>query len=306
MHACPTPLPAVRRMLTGESWDGIMQDCMVTKGCVLLLADTTSPGTGQPLAAGSYYDPGDPLLHGVPSDLQDNQCTLSPALAVAYFMSFVIICAFILLNLVIAIILENMMTSEVDEGLPVSRSWLGQFVEAWSAADPAASGFMHTGDLPALVMAVDPPMGTRGEPNARSVTQALIMAVDIPNHPGNTVSFIETLHAMAGRVCGTELPDIEEDYLTARFARRQPNGGQECPKYTAAHFHAALHVQAAVRGFMARHNMRDLMHEFGNVPGAAGVAGAGAGAGLEAGAAGSMVAGGVPSGAEGTKGEKES
>lgn len=25
------------RMITGESWDGIMQDCMVTKGCVEVL-----------------------------------------------------------------------------------------------------------------------------------------------------------------------------------------------------------------------------------------------------------------------------
>jgi hypothetical protein len=57
------------------------------------------------------------------------------------------------------------------------------------------------------------------------------------------VTFIETLHALSGRVAGTELPELEEDALVERFSKRLPSGGEEFPKYTAAHFHAALYVQ---------------------------------------------------------------
>lgn len=261
----PNALLLLLRMLTGESWDGIMQDCMVMDACVLVKSDTTTPATGQPLAGGSYWNPGADELKGVPKALIDNQCALTPFAAVIFFLAFVLICAFILLNLVIAIILENMMASEVDEGLPVSRSWIAQFVEAWSEADSTASGFIPTSHLPNLVQEIDPPMGTKGEPNARSATQALIMAIDVPNHPGNRVAFMETLHALAGRVSGTELPEIEEDYLAARFAKRQPYNGATYPAFTAAHYHAALYVQAAIRGFMARHKMKTLMED-GFVP----------------------------------------
>lgn len=34
------------------------------------------------------------------------------------------------------------------------------------------------------------------------------------------------------------------------------------PKYTAAHFYAALYVQAAVRGFLARHQMKTTIEKF--------------------------------------------
>ncbi|GFR46009.1 hypothetical protein Agub_g7487 [Astrephomene gubernaculifera] len=256
----PNAMLTLMRMLTGESWDGIMQDCMVTHGCVLLLSDTVSPATGAPLAAGSYLDPGDPALAGLPEEAVDNQCAISPAAAVIYFPTFVILCSFILLNLIIAVILENMVVSETDEELPVSKSMIRQFVDVWSSVDPAATGFIHASRLPLVIGALDPPLGTRTEGKMdRSAVQSVILSVDIPIHENNTVTFIETLHALSGRVAGTELPDIEEQWLFERFSRRLPGGGALFPKYTAAHFHAALHVQAAVRGFMARHRLRGMM-----------------------------------------------
>lgn len=186
-------------MVTGESWDGIMQDCMVTKGCVLLTAPATSPATNASLPAGDYFDPGDPLIAGLPPALLDDECSLSPFAAVVYFPTFVIICGFVLLNLVIAVILENMIVSETDEGLPVTKTMVRQLVEAWSTVDPAASGVAHAAQLPVVVMGVDPPMGTRGEPNARAATQAVIMSVDIPVRDNNTVrgpgACLESLHA---------------------------------------------------------------------------------------------------------------
>ncbi len=97
------------------------------------------------------------------------------------------------------------------------------------------------------------------------------------------MTFIETLHALSGRIAGTELPEIEEDWLVERLCRKLPaekrtgsGGGAAAasfPKYTAAHFHAALYVQAAVRGFMARHRIRQM------AGGEALDGGAGAGAG---------------------------
>jgi hypothetical protein len=47
--------------------------------------------------------------------------------------------------------------------------------------------------------------------------------------------------------------------MRGKIADRLPTFGEggAVPKYTAAHFHAALYVQAAVRGFLARYQMRN-------------------------------------------------
>jgi hypothetical protein len=69
------------------------------------------------------------------------------------------------------------------------------------------------------------------------------------------VHFTEVLHALASRVAGTDVPQDEEIKVHLELYAKLPPQEGELPKYTAAHFYAALHVQAAVRGFLARHNM---------------------------------------------------
>lgn len=70
------------------------------------------------------------------------------------------------------------------------------------------------------------------------------------------VHFLETLHALAGRVAGTFVPEGEEAKVHRRLHPRlplPPADPADAPKYTVAHFYAALYVQAAVRGFLRRH-----------------------------------------------------
>lgn len=103
--------------------------------------------------------------------------------------------------------------------------------------------------------------------------------------PRTQVHFIETLHALAGRVAGTEVPPEEEEpvhrSLRAKLppakgggggARRRSSGAWldaagvsgdgsaagavgSATRYTVAHYYAGLYVQAAVRGFLQRHRM---------------------------------------------------
>jgi hypothetical protein len=70
------------------------------------------------------------------------------------------------------------------------------------------------------------------------------------------VHFLETLHALAGNVAGTLVPEGEESKVHKRLYPRlplPPSDPHDAPKYTVAHFYAALYVQAAVRGFLRRH-----------------------------------------------------
>ncbi|KXZ48370.1 hypothetical protein GPECTOR_28g777 [Gonium pectorale] len=258
----PNAMMVLFRQVTGESWDGVMADCMVTRGCVMLKANATSPATGQPLEAGSYFNPGDTAIRGLPASVLDDRCSPSAFLGAAYFVCFELVCAYIIINIVVAVILEGMINEEADEMLPVSRSAVEQFVRVWSELDPRASATIRAADLPVLIMELDPPLGNRGTRSMRWGAQDIIMAVDIPNR-ANRFHFAEVLHALAGRVAGTELPDLTEEKVFGRMERRLPRNPRPADdRYTAAHFHSALHVAAAIKGFVARHAMREQLDAF--------------------------------------------
>lgn len=71
------------------------------------------------------------------------------------------------------------------------------------------------------------------------------------------VHFLETLHALAGRIAGTEEPASEEQKVHQKlYPHLPPTDPDGPPKYTVAHFYAALYVQAAVRGFLKRHALQ--------------------------------------------------
>ncbi|KAG2493814.1 hypothetical protein HYH03_008033 [Edaphochlamys debaryana] len=256
----PNAMMALFRQVTGESWDGTMADCMVTTDCIRVRANVTSPNTGQLLVEGSYWNPGAPEIEGLPMEALDDQCTPNGFVTVLFFISFELLCSYIILNIVVAIILEGMINEEADELLPVPRSAMLQFAQVWSELDPGATGFIRASDLPVLIMELDPPLGNRGTRSMRVGAQDIIMGTDIPNR-GNRFHFVEVLHALSGRVCGAELPDMTEDKVYNRLAKRLP---KEPPDevYTAAHFHAAVHVSAAVKGFLMRYQMRDKLAEF--------------------------------------------
>jgi hypothetical protein len=92
------------------------------------------------------------------------------------------------------------------------------------------------------------------------------------------VHFVETLHALAGRVAGTELPEEEELKVHQKIEPRLPGGADDFPKYTAAHFYAAMYVQAAIRGYLARHQMKGVIGTIASS--SSETAGAGVGAGV--------------------------
>jgi len=232
------------RMATGESWNGLMHDCMITKECIYL-------------KDGTYLNDGDGRVDSMDEDDFTNQCTPNAVGTIVYFIIFVIICAFVMLNLVIAVILDNFQSNSQNEEAPVGRDHMIRFVEVWSQLDPHATYYISASKLQLIVSELEPPLGIgAGSKRGKTEIQQIIMSVDIPNHDG-TIHFLETLHALAGRIAGTELPEDEEVKIRGKIADRLPiTESGSVPKYTAAHYHAALYVQAAVRGFLARYQMR--------------------------------------------------
>eukprot|EP00803_Ostreobium_quekettii_P004182 evm.model.scf_87.7 EVM.evm.TU.scf_87.7 scf_87:110745-119200(-) len=256
----PQALLVLFRMATGESWNGIMHDCMHHTECIEVTEDWADPVSGAVFRAGDYLDHSSEIVARIPPGLSTDRCPPLAIAAIVYFYIFVVVCAFILLNLVIAVILDNFQSSSQNEEMPVGRGHLLWFVEVWSDLDPHATNYIPAVKLSTLLSELEPPLGVRGTAAGTAEIQSIIMSVDIPNR-NNKVHFLETLHALAGRVAGTQLPEEEEQIIHEKMYTRLPDD-LEFPKYTAAHFYAALYVQAAVRGFLARHQMKAVIEEF--------------------------------------------
>lgn len=256
----PSALLLLIRITTGESWNGIMRDCMVDTQCVHVKHTfTNSAGDEVTPSPVTWYNPGAEVLDGAATDAIEDNCGPWSGLTVTYFILFMVLCGFLLLNLVIAVILDNFQNTSSNEELEVSQSNILRFAEMWGKLDPKTTLYIPAASLTQLLETVEPPLGTAGLTHAQLAVQNIIMGTDIPIRTVNGaphVQFSEVLHALAGRIAGCEIPVVDDLQARGQYAGIVSLRGLEPPKYGAAHYHAALHVQAAVRGFLARYDMQ--------------------------------------------------
>merc|ERR1719510_657270 len=127
----PQALLVLFRSATGEAWQEIMLDC-----------------TSKPEArCDPQSDDNDPAGHGCGSDL-----------AYLYFISFFIVCSFLILNLFVAVIMDNFDYLTRDWSI-LGPHHLGEFVHLWSEYDPDAKGFIKHVDVVTLLRKISPPLG---------------------------------------------------------------------------------------------------------------------------------------------------
>ena len=102
------------RCATGEAWPDIM-------------LDATSGGPCDPMAI-LYNDTTGEMLN------PDQNCGSS--LTYLYFVSFIFLCSFIMLNLFVAVIMDNFDYLTRDSSILGSHH-LGEFISVWSEYDPS-------------------------------------------------------------------------------------------------------------------------------------------------------------------------
>eukprot|EP00818_Percolomonas_sp_WS_P004657 CAMPEP_0117436504 /NCGR_PEP_ID=MMETSP0759-20121206/1040_1 /TAXON_ID=63605 /ORGANISM="Percolomonas cosmopolitus, Strain WS" /LENGTH=1762 /DNA_ID=CAMNT_0005228103 /DNA_START=105 /DNA_END=5393 /DNA_ORIENTATION=- len=203
------------RISTSEDWNGIMRDCMNTENCV------------------------------------GNECG-NPWLAVPFFVSYVIICTFVIMNLFVAVILDNFETQMRFEDSALNSGDLTKFAEIWSEFDPKATYLIRTEFLKNLLQRVGPPLGLPVDCTRADLIRKLV-SLDIPEHQGK-IHFIETLIPLARRVYNVELPPHERRKLEKNLARRFKSlkTMSSTLGYTTGEYFAATYIQAAYRGRQVR------------------------------------------------------
>jgi len=163
----PQALLVLFRSATGEAWQEIMLDCI-----------------NKPEArCDPKSDDKDPDGLGCGTDI-----------AYFYFISFFIFCSFLILNLFVAVIMDNFDYLTRDWSI-LGPHHLDEFVRLWSEYDPDAKGRIKHVDVVTLLRKISPPLGF-GKLCPHRVACKRLVAMNMPLKADGTVEFRATLFAV--------------------------------------------------------------------------------------------------------------
>ncbi|ROI69443.1 Voltage-dependent L-type calcium channel subunit alpha-1D [Anabarilius grahami] len=115
-------------------------------------------------------------------------------LAYLYFISFFALCAFLIINLFIAVIMDNFEYLTRDWTV-LGTHHLDEFKRVWSDYDPEATGRIKHLDVVTMLRRIQPPLGF-GKLCPHRVACRRLVAMNVPLYPDGTVSFNATLFAL--------------------------------------------------------------------------------------------------------------
>ena len=267
----PSSISVLFRAATGETWNGIMHDCMISKRCVEIL---NGPNAGTWLDKDDLESPRSALLDGLDAfDDYRDRCTPSTAGTIFFFVAFILLCAFVMLNLVIAVILDNFESYSKTADLPVSDDDFAEFASEWGKMDRFGTYYVKVQQFPRLLRRIRAPLGVKTLPKdmqKRALSRTLFHC-DVRVHPGEKIHFADAIAALAARVDGLDKTNSETDKDSnkdsnanekgasknalspdkASFAARLDAAADEdedaAEPLLVCHYFAALYVQCAAR-----------------------------------------------------------
>ncbi|XP_041064599.1 probable voltage-dependent R-type calcium channel subunit alpha-1E [Carcharodon carcharias] len=155
-HTFFNALMLLFRSATGESWQEIMLACLSEKRC---------EGTSESRCGTDF--------------------------AYFYFVSFIFLCSFLMLNLFVAVIMDNFEYLTRDSSI-LGPHHLDEFVRVWAEYDRAACGRIHYTDMYQMLTLMSPPLGL-GKKCPSKVAYKRLVLMNMPVSEEKTVHFTSTL-----------------------------------------------------------------------------------------------------------------
>ncbi|XP_025409766.1 sodium channel protein 60E-like isoform X2 [Sipha flava] len=179
------------RLMTSAGWNDVLESLMV------------QPPDCEPEARG----------------LPNGNCG-HPILAITYFTSFIIISYMIVINMYIAIILENFNQAHQEEEIGIVEDDLEMFYIRWSKYDPHATQFIAFNQISDFIASLDPPLGI-SKPNI-----VALVSFNLPIARGNKIHCLDILHALVKHVLGhvDETDEFKKlrDQMDVKFKKQFP------------------------------------------------------------------------------------
>ncbi|KAL7407411.1 hypothetical protein ABVT39_008012 [Epinephelus coioides] len=217
---------------------------------IILFMITTSAGWDGLLLPILNYPPDcDPLLEnaGTPAT---GDCG-NPSVGIFFFVMYIIISFLIVVNMYIAIILENFSVATEESADPLSEDDFETFYEIWEKFDPDASQFITYAKLSDFADALEHPLRV---PKPNTIE---LIAMDMPMVSGDRIHCLDILFAFTKRVLGDsgEL-DMLRQQMEERFVAANPSKVSYEPITTTLRRKqedvSARIIQRAYRSYLAR------------------------------------------------------
>ncbi|XP_049752392.1 voltage-dependent N-type calcium channel subunit alpha-1B [Elephas maximus indicus] len=149
------------RSATGEAWHEIMLSCLSNRAC----------------------------------DEHANASECGSDFAYFYFVSFIFLCSFLMLNLFVAVIMDNFEYLTRDSSI-LGPHHLDEFIRVWAEYDPAACGRISYNDMFEMLKHMSPPLGLGKKCPARVAYKRLVRMNMPISSEDMTVHFTSTLMAL--------------------------------------------------------------------------------------------------------------
>lgn len=164
------------RSSTGENWQQIMNSCL-DKPTTLCEMDPTQ--------------------------------TCGNDFAYVYFITFNMICSFLIINLFVAVIMDNFDYLTRDWSI-LGPHHLEEYVRTWSEYDSEATGRMKHVDIVSMLKRIEPPLGFGKCCPHREACKRLVSMNMMMNNDG-TVDFHATLFALVRTSLNIKKPDVKSN-----------------------------------------------------------------------------------------------
>ncbi|XP_053950332.1 voltage-dependent calcium channel type A subunit alpha-1 isoform X12 [Anastrepha ludens] len=164
------------RCATGEAWPNIMLACLKGRPC--------------------------------DEEADKGNETCGSTLAYAYFVSFIFFCSFLMLNLFVAVIMDNFDYLTRDSSI-LGAHHLDEFVRIWAEYDPNATGRIHYTEMYDMLKNMDPPLGFGNKCPNRLAYKKLIR-MNMPLDDEMRVQFTTTLFALIRENLSIKMRSAEE------------------------------------------------------------------------------------------------
>ncbi|KAM6132105.1 sodium channel protein type 3 subunit alpha isoform 14-T14 [Phoenicopterus ruber ruber] len=179
----------------------------------------------------------------------------NPSVGIFFFVSYIIISFLVVVNMYIAVILENFSVATEESAEPLSEDDFEMFYEVWEKFDPDATQFIEYSKLSDFAASLDPPL-LIAKPN-----KVQLIAMDLPMVSGDRIHCLDILFAFTKRVLGESGEmDALRIQMEDRFMAANPSKVSYEPITTTLKRKqeevSAVIIQRAYRRYLLRQNVK--------------------------------------------------
>ncbi|KAH0626962.1 hypothetical protein JD844_002291 [Phrynosoma platyrhinos] len=195
----------------------------------------------------------DPHLENPGSDVKGD-CG-NPSIGICFFCSYIIISFLIVVNMYIAIILENFNVATEESSEPLCEDDFEMFYETWEKFDPDATQFIDYSTLSDFVDTLQEPLRI-AKPN-----KIKLITMDLPMVPGDKIHCLDILFALTKEVLGDsgEMDALKESMEEKFMAANPSKVSYEPITTTLKRKHeevCAIKIQRAFRRYLLKRSVK--------------------------------------------------